>query len=130
MKTIIINENKSLEIKGIRTKEGGLLIKRLSSLFKKAQTDEDLRYAFNGIIALVDNKNINATTIVTLIPTIITSFYDEFIGLLSDLTGLTLDEIDDLELDKTIEIVLAIAEETDFNKLAGLLKNFNSLLRA
>lgn len=130
MKTIVINEEKSIDVRGIKTKEGGMLMKRIGTLMKKAQTDDDFRYAFNGLIALASSGDkITSATVVTIMPIIIANFYDEYIELLSDLTGLTVEEIEDLEIDKTVEITQAIVEETDFNKLMGLLKNFKGLQR-
>lgn len=127
MKTVVINENLTLEINGIRTKEGGLLIKRISKLMKKAQTDNEFRMAMNGLLTLVDQDKLSPGTILAALPMILSEFYDEFIGLMSDLIHIPVEEIEEFDIDKTIEVAMAIMEETDFEKVKNLLKNFKGL---
>lgn len=124
MKTIQINDTKTITVKGIKARELGILVTKFNDIRNKAESDEQVNAALNGLIYLFREEEKSTALLVHFIPQIIAVFYDELVDLISKLFSLTQEEVDDLELDVLAEIVMSFIEATDFTKIANMLGKF------
>lgn len=124
MKTIQINDIKTITVKGIKARELGILVTKFNEIREKAETDEKVNASLNGLVYLFKEENKSAALMLHFIPQIIAVFYDELTDLLQKLFGLTQEEVDDLELDVLADIIMSFIEATDFKKIVDLLGKF------
>lgn len=118
-----INENKSIDVVGIKAKQLSIVLTKFKELTARAKEDESVAAALSGI-SYIFNDNPNKAVLVQLIPQMLATFYDEFLDIMTQLFPLTKDEVDNMDLDVVVEIISALIKETDFPKIADLLKKF------
>lgn len=121
--TVQINDEKSIDIVGIKAKQLGILLNKFRDLTKRAKDDKEIAAALSGLSYLFrDDKN--SAVLIQLIPQVLATFYDEFMDMMTELFPLTREEVDDMELDKLVEIIGALVSLTDLPKVADLLKKY------
>lgn len=118
-----INENKSIDVVGIKAKQLSIVLTKFKELTVRAKEDESVAAALSGI-SYIFNDNPNRAVLVQLVPQMLATFYDEFLDIMTQLFSLTKDEVDNMDLDVVVEIISALIQETDFPKIADLLKKF------
>ena len=118
-----INENKSIDVVGIKAKQLSIVLTKFKELTVRAKEDESVAAALSGI-SYIFNDNPNRAVLVQLVPQMLATFYDEFLDIMTQLFPLTKDEVDNMDLDVVIEVISALIQETDFPKIADLLKKF------
>ncbi len=118
-----INENKSIDVVGIKAKQLSIVLTKFKELTARAKEDESVAAALSGI-SYIFNDNPNKAVLVQLVPQMLATFYDEFLDIMTQLFPLTKDEVDNMDLDVVVEIISALIQETDFPKIADLLKKF------
>lgn len=118
-----INENKSIDVVGIKAKQLSIVLTKFKELTARAKEDESVAAALSGI-SYIFNDNPNKAVLVQLVPQMLATFYDEFLDIMTQLFSLTKDEVDNMDLDVVVEIISALIQETDFPKIADLLKKF------
>ena len=118
-----INENKSIDVVGIKAKQLSIVLTKFKELTARAKEDESVAAALSGISYIFNDKP-NKAVLVQLVPQMLATFYDEFLDIMTQLFSLTKDEVDNMDLDVVVEIISALIQETDFPKIADLLKKF------
>ena len=118
-----INENKSIDVVGIKAKQLSIVLTKFKELTVRAKEDESVAAALSGISYIFNDKP-NKAVLVQLVPQMLATFYDEFLDIMTQLFSLTKDEVDNMDLDVVIEVISALIQETDFPKIADLLKKF------
>lgn len=118
-----INENKSIDVVGIKAKQLSIVLTKFKELTARAKEDESVAAALSGISYIFNDKP-NKAVLVQLVPQMLATFYDEFLDIMTQLFPLTKDEVDNMDLDVVVEIISALIQETDFPKIADLLKKF------
>lgn len=118
-----INENKSIDVVGIKAKQLSIVLTKFKELTARAKEDESVAAALSGISYIFNDKP-NKAVLVQLVPQMLATFYDEFLDIMTQLFPLTKDEVDNMDLDVVIEVISALIQETDFPKIADLLKKF------
>lgn len=129
MKTIKVNEQE-LVINGIKAKQLGTIMNHYAQLRKRAAEDENVSMALSGLMYLFNESKKEKGILNMMIPQVIATFYDELLALLKELTGLTQEVIDDMELTTLVELVYAYVEETNFEQLIKMLGKFSTQFKA
>lgn len=129
MKTIMINEQE-LVIKGIKAKQLGLIMNHYAQLRKRAAEDENVSMALSGLMYLFNESKKEKGVLNMMIPQVIATFYDELLALLKELTGLTQETIDDMELTTLIEVIYAYIEATNLDQIVKMLGKFSTQFKA
>lgn len=129
MKKLIVNEQE-IVINGIKAKQLGIIMNHYAQLRKRAAEDENVSMALSGLMYLFNESKKEKGVLNMMIPQILATFYDELLSLLKELTGLTQEFIDDMELTALIDVISAYIEETNIEQLIKTLGKFSTQFKA
>lgn len=118
-------EEQTIMLRSLTAKSGSLILKRISNLFEKAKTDDSLRASINGLLSMFDKENnaIDFPTMMLLLPSMSSTIFDELLGLISDMSFLPVEDLEELELEELFKIANELVQINDFSKIFALLKN-------
>lgn len=120
VKVTVLGEKKEVAIKGLKAKELGIILNKFNELKERTMTDEKVASAMNGLIFLF-KEDVDTAAMVHFLPQILAVFYDELLDLMVQLFGLTLEEVEDLELDDMAALIITFINQVDYKKIVSLL---------
>lgn len=110
-------------VKSLNAGNLGKIVNNFSNIANKVYENKALMNLVNK-----QQMDLSSSALVLAVPIILGEFFDELVELISDITKIDSEIIEELELDDLILILTTIVEINDFEKITKSIKNLMGLV--